>query len=313
MLYDRDYMREGEESPWRSATMMLIAANISVFLFQCILSAYSSSLEAWFVAHLWLSPAAIRYGQVWQLLTFQFCHYSQFSNDIGLLHMLGNCLGLFFLGRILEVELGVRKFLALYLGSGVLGGLLQALLGLIVPRYFGMPTLGASAGVCGLLAAFAMRDPMAPISFLLAFVIPINMYAKTLLRLSFAIALFFVVVPVWQGVAHGAHLGGLLGGMLFMHLSSLNFHLPVLREKIVKHELVATSVGKRKSVWRANKPLIEEDLPPAEFISKEVDPILDKISAHGIHSLTKDERAILESARKKMQRGQSRKSGIDLS
>ena len=46
--------------------------------------------------------------------------------------------------------------------------------------------------------------------------------------------------------------------------------------------------------------MIEEDLPPEEFVSKEVDPILDKIFAHGIQSLTERERKILESARQKI-------------
>jgi hypothetical protein len=57
----------------------------------------------------------------------------------------------------------------------------------------------------------------------------------------------------------------------------------------------------RRSSWRRPKtPPPVEDLPPGEFISKEVDPILDKISAHGIHSLTDQERQILDAARKKM-------------
>jgi hypothetical protein len=47
---------------------------------------------------------------------------------------------------------------------------------------------------------------------------------------------------------------------------------------------------------------VEEDLPPDEFLSKAVDPILDKISAHGIQSLTERERRILETAREKMVR-----------
>jgi hypothetical protein len=53
--------------------------------------------------------------------------------------------------------------------------------------------------------------------------------------------------------------------------------------------------------WQRNKPDPEE-LPPGEFISREVDPILDKISAHGIQSLTPRERKILEAARAKMER-----------
>ena len=54
------------------------------------------------------------------------------------------------------------------------------------------------------------------------------------------------------------------------------------------------------ALWGRSKETAEEDLPPEEFLSKEVDPILDKISAHGIQSLTERERRILERARAKM-------------
>ena len=54
--------------------------------------------------------------------------------------------------------------------------------------------------------------------------------------------------------------------------------------------------------WGQSNPRVEEDLPPEEFLSKEVDPILDKISAQGIQSLTERERRILETAREKMAR-----------
>jgi len=53
-------------------------------------------------------------------------------------------------------------------------------------------------------------------------------------------------------------------------------------------------------LWGQNKPELDEDLPPEEFLSKEVDPILDKISAHGIQSLTDRERRVLQAARAKM-------------
>lgn len=53
-------------------------------------------------------------------------------------------------------------------------------------------------------------------------------------------------------------------------------------------------------MWSKRRPPVEEEVPSEEFISKEVDPILDKISAHGIQSLTERERKILEKARSKM-------------
>jgi hypothetical protein len=63
--------------------------------------------------------------------------------------------------------------------------------------------------------------------------------------------------------------------------------------------MVTTRSG-NGSFWRSAAGKPDEDLPAAEFLSSEVDPILDKISAHGIHSLTAREREILEKARKKM-------------
>jgi len=59
-------------------------------------------------------------------------------------------------------------------------------------------------------------------------------------------------------------------------------------------------VHSQKPGWGRDKGVVEEDLPPDEFLSKEVDPILDKISAQGIQSLTERERKILETARNKM-------------
>ncbi|HXB58706.1 MAG TPA: DUF6576 domain-containing protein, partial [Candidatus Acidoferrales bacterium] len=56
----------------------------------------------------------------------------------------------------------------------------------------------------------------------------------------------------------------------------------------------------KKSIWNKSKIPPDEDLSPAEYLQKEVDPILDKISAHGIQSLTAREREILEKARSKM-------------
>ena len=71
------------------------------------------------------------------------------------------------------------------------------------------------------------------------------------------------------------------------------------RQVVRARELVHSGAVKRAS-WSRRPTPIPDDLPPAEFISREVDPILDKISAHGIQSLTERERRILEAARAKM-------------
>ena len=63
---------------------------------------------------------------------------------------------------------------------------------------------------------------------------------------------------------------------------------------------MANAAGTKGAFWQKNDPVDVDEAPPSEFISREVDPILDKISAHGIQSLTDHERRILESARAKM-------------
>ncbi len=162
--------------------------------------------------------------------------------------------------------------------------------------------MGASAGVCGLLAAFATYDPEMVI--LVCFILP--MRAKYLLYISFAVALFFTIVPTEPGIAHAAHLGGLIFGAAYVYhrtnkirnLSEWNpLHRKLRREKMIKAATVKPLRLRRQAMLEEPREEI-----PAEFISREVDPILDKISAHGIQSLTERERQILQAARARMSR-----------
>jgi hypothetical protein len=108
-------------------------------------------------------------------------------------------------------------------------------------------------------------------------------------------------------IAHLAHLGGFFSAFLFV---AKDGYPPRLGAWIANRTaarrpktLVNAGAGAKKpAVWGsdAGTAVQEEELPPDEFISKAVDPILDKISAKGIHSLTERERKILEKARSKM-------------
>jgi hypothetical protein len=104
-----------------------------------------------------------------------------------------------------------------------------------------------------------------------------------------------------SGVANAAHLGGILTGAYYVRLFIQGqwprWKFPARRSP--PRKMVTTRSG-NGSFWRSAAGKPDEDLPAAEFLSSEVDPILDKISAHGIHSLTAREREILEKARKKM-------------
>jgi len=295
MLDDRPYMREAEGRRFRlpSATTALLLVNLAFFVFQNINAVY---LHWPVLQYLALSREGLEAGGFWQLFTFQFLHS-------GTWHFVCNAVGLYFLGRPLEAALGPARLLEVYLGGSFLGGLFQALFGLLFPLQFGQPTLGASAGVCGLLAAFAMlqRDRM----FLFMFFLPIR--AWNLLLIALGVAVFFVLVPSEPGVAHAAHLGGLLGGMAYVHwivrAERRLFDWRPYREADRHAELVHANAANPPS-RRRREPVGEDEVPEAEFISREVDPILDKISAQGLQSLTDRERRILEKARAKMLRSQ---------
>jgi rhomboid family protein len=291
MLADRYYMRrEPFRIPW-SATLVLLIVNVLAFLGQVVYRSISGSLIPRDLA---LSVEGLRHGYVWQLLTYQFMHG-------GWIHLLVNCWVIFIFGREIETALGRKSFLTLYFGSGIVGGLVQALAGVLLGGRFAVPVVGASAGAFGLVAAFAVLYPERPLMLLLFFIIPLSMRAKFLLLFCAVIA----GVGLFSGmdnIAHAAHLGGMLTGIVFIRYA-IHWHLPQLKRRWPQAPRRLVTVQPRTSAsWGQNRVSADEDLPPEEFLAKEVDPILDKISAHGIQSLTARERRILETAREKMAR-----------
>jgi hypothetical protein len=173
---------------------------------------------------------------------------------------------------------------------------LQVLAGIFMPNsWFATPVVGASAGVFGLIAAYASLNPERPLTLLLFFIIPVSMRAKYLLLFSAIIALLGILFPSGS-IAHTAHLGGMIGGLAFIKYG-LNWHWPERRPRPPRAPRLVRVYSGPGTKGAGRGPA---DLPPDEFLSKEVDPILDKISAHGIQSLTERERQILEAARKKM-------------
>jgi len=290
-LSDRYYMRDEDRSPFRLPIFaVLMIAITAAFAFQEINKVY---LRWPVVEYAALSTGGLAKGYIWQLLTFQFLHG-------GLWHLIFNLLCIYFFGRFCEGRFGWRRMLSLYFLAGIFGGLLQAAMAWWFPSYFGHRVVGASAGVCGLLAAFCVCAPDEEI--LVCFVIPLK--ARVLLIIATGIALFFTMVPSDPFIAHTAHLGGLLFGAGFVrfgwHDRQFSWRLPRWRlrrsEPLVKVRFPKAS-GSERDDARAPVPPVRGD-----FISREVDPILEKISAHGIHSLTERERKILEAARERMER-----------
>jgi membrane associated rhomboid family serine protease len=286
-LADRHYMRDSYHAP--HITTKLIVVLIAAFLVQSILLFYwGIDLES----TLGLTLNGIKHGRIWQLLTFQFLHV-----PIWPLHVLFNCLGLYFFGRPVEQILGAKKFTVLYLLAGICGGILQMLVTLILPHHDDGAVVGASAGICGMIAFFCSLNPMQEVTTWIYF-FPVTIRAKYFLMFITAFSIFGVIIP-FANVAHGAHLGGILLGLAYVRWGTA-------WEGLINWKPFTFKQRQRKSprAARPASPIFRRenlaDLPEQEFISREVDPILDKISQHGIQSLTERERKILEAARNKM-------------
>ena len=250
-----------------SVVMMLIVANVAFFFLQWGIDWASPD---WAETYLGLSREGIAQGFYWQLLTYMFLHG-------GWLHLLVNCLGLYFAGREVEIVCGPRHLLGIYFTGGLVGGILQLL-------WMPAPLVGASAGVCAVLLAFTTMLPELEITALLFFIIPIRMRAKWLGRIVIGSSIFFALSGFGGNIGHVAHLGGAMLGWFYAR--RLGFGGAFWLQRFVR--------DRRRTRER------QERMDPNEFISREIDPILDKIAREGIQSLTRAERRILELGREKI-------------
>jgi membrane associated rhomboid family serine protease len=231
----------------------------------------------------------------WQLITYQFLH-----GDF--MHIFFNMFMLWMFGMEIENIMGSRKFLIFYLLAGIGGGLLQMLIG----SGSGV-IIGASGAVYGIMVAFAMYFPDRMIY--IYFLFPVK--AKYLI--GFMMVFEFLSVGDGSIVAHLAHLGGALIGLLFVildrqHNYSFDKYFEMFKGKgkysdgsnqSFRNRTSSFGFGK-KSVEDADFYEIKNRKPSEEKIDQEViDAILDKISRSGYQNLTEKEKKILFEASKK--------------
>lgn len=188
-------------------TKGLLIANGFVFVLQAFMAPLLRGLMLWPVLPPELAPYAPGF-MPWQLLTYGFMHGN-------LTHLLFNMLALFMFGAQLEYVWGQRRLLAYYLVCVVGAGLCQLLVVSWGVRSGGMPfpTVGASGGVFGLLLAYGMLFPNQRVMLLIP---PVPMRARTLVIVYGVIELVLGITGTQSGVAHFAHLGGMLFGWLLI-------------------------------------------------------------------------------------------------
>jgi len=142
---------------------------------------------------------------VWQLVTYAFLH----GNG---LHLFFNMFALYMFGSELERVFGARRYLEYY-GVAVMAAAVTQLVVLGVSGGAPYPTIGASGGVFGLLLAYGVLFPRRMLMIVFP---PIPMRAWLLVTLYGALELYLGVTGTMEGVAHFAHLGGMLGGWLLL-------------------------------------------------------------------------------------------------
>jgi membrane associated rhomboid family serine protease len=247
-----------------SVTQLLIVATVVVFGLQLVCRLLRFDFGFLFA----LSAPGLRHGFVWQPVTYIFLHG-------GIFHIFVNMLMLWFFGREVEFFIGQKYFTRLYFIAGLAGAVLHVAFNWTSSA----PVVGASAAVLGCVVAFATMFPDREITLLVFFVLPVRLKAKTMALIAVAFDVVALLSGMDAKVAHLAHLGGAAVG--YLYVKHLGYGKPIRWPRFE----------------RKKKPIVD-------FISEEVDPILDKISREGMQSLTERERRILESARDVMNKRQ---------
>ncbi len=278
----------------------LLVANICIFVFQLFLQLGLRIGDVYLYDIFFRLFALYPLGRgflIWQIITYLFLHG-------GFFHIFFNMLALWMFGVQLENVWGTQRFLTYYFLCGI-GAALSNLF--ITPLFTNAaPTIGASGAIYGVLIAFGMLFPDAPV--FIYFLFPIK--AKYFVAIFIGIELVYGVSGSTDGVAHFAHLGGAVVGFIYLFMyrrsipafdrivDSFGHTLEGIRRRLPKRD----AYGNKKVI----SDVYFEDLKKMKSShdnkseQEKLDEILDKISASGYDSLTDDEKKILFSASKKL-------------
>jgi membrane associated rhomboid family serine protease len=258
-------------TPW---VKRLLIANTVVFFISWIVG------QEWIFRWFAFGPSDVLF-RPWSAITYMFLHGD-------LWHLLINMLVLFFFGPPLEARWGSNEFIRFYLICG-LGGV--ALSFLFAPNFI----IGASAAVYGVMLAFAITWPEAPIYVWGIF--PVK--AKWLATFLFVITFLSAFGGAGGGIAHFAHLGGLLTGLVYLKVDwrggqrerlkktgKTRRRLAIVPREEAEHESEGQQPGRSRR-------------PDDDALLDRVDQILDKISAQGMSSLSPEEVRLLDDVSKR--------------
>lgn len=298
----------------------LIGSNVAIYLAELIFGSFHfaggvtfrDGIEGYFA--LW--PLGSGHFFPWQIFTYMFLHAEDFT------HVLFNMLMLWWIGVQVEQSWGTKKFLIYYFLCGLGGGLAH----LLLSGFFGVgtgPMLGASGAIFGVLVAFGVMFPEMRLIFFPIF-IPIR--AKFIVPILIGVEIYSTYNAT-DNVAHLAHLGGAVTGMLYLLITSGGKLFASLRQDSSSQSFWK-GIGNRpagngspiQGFFRGNPKAVDAEYhdidgrtsfgagpsttvvnQPKTITQDEIDRILDKIGATGYQNLTDAERDVLFEASRRME------------
>jgi membrane associated rhomboid family serine protease len=183
----------------------LIVANVAGYLLQGVLPGIVGPFALWPLGSDAATGGDVSFAP-WQLVTYAFLHG-------GILHLGFNMLALYMFGGAIERVFNERRYVLYYFVCVIAAGLTQLGFAAITGTVY--PTIGASGGVFGLLLAYAIYFPNNRVMLLFP---PIPMPARVFVLLYAILELYLGVTGTQEGVAHFAHLGGMVGGYALLRL-----------------------------------------------------------------------------------------------
>jgi membrane associated rhomboid family serine protease len=293
---DQDYPR------LTPAVQALIAINIAVLFVQMTALVKYADMAGWFGFEASGLPA-----HWWTTVTYMFVHG-------GVLHLAGNMYALFVFGPRLEHMWHHKRFLWFYTLCGLGGVVFQVLFlrhGVLV---------GASAAVFGVMTAYAMQWPNDEVYLFALVPMRVRTLVVALLVFNLAMGLLATAGTTGANIAYFAHVGGVIAAYVYVRMSAsgamdnvrqrvanlpdadeppraIPRALPRSRDRV---DEVDDIVAKSKAIAGKRPATLTPRSRRHEAKADELNRVLDKISEHGIESLTTDERRVLEDMSRKL-------------
>ena len=184
-------------------TLALVVANVAVFFLQLAAPGIVIPFALWPLGSSRMGGVGVSF-EFWQPLTYAFLHG-------GILHLAFNMFALYMFGGPIELVFGARRYLVYYFVCVVSAAIAQLAVSALTGTVY--PSIGASGGVFGLLLAYAIYFPHTRITLLFP---PIPMPARVFVIVYAVLELYLGVTGTQEGVAHFAHLGGMVGGFVML-------------------------------------------------------------------------------------------------